>query len=77
MVIDAQGGTIAYSIDHDAEIIQAVEDFSVKNTDEKAQLQAAYTLTNEKVCSVRNSLYRLVLMLDIGILANLILLRRT
>lgn len=48
-LIGLQGGTIAYSIDYNDEIMKAVEEFSVKNTDEKAQLQAVYTLTNEKV----------------------------
>ncbi|XP_006453769.1 hypothetical protein AGABI2DRAFT_181818 [Agaricus bisporus var. bisporus H97] len=45
---DIWGGTIAYSIEHNDEIMKAVEEFSVENTDVKAQLQAVYTLTKEK-----------------------------
>jgi hypothetical protein len=39
-----------YSIDHSDEVIQAVEEFSVNNIDEKAQLEATYTVTNNGVC---------------------------
>ena len=36
-------------MDYNEQIMQAIEDFSVKNTDPKAQLQAVYTVTPEKV----------------------------
>ncbi|KAF7783383.1 CAZyme family AA7 [Agaricus bisporus var. burnettii] len=42
------GGNIEYSIYHKDQVIKAVEEFSMNNKDEKAQLEATYTVTSKR-----------------------------